>query len=93
MAWERRKLRSTEAIGLWPHHRSDRCAVRRSMNGPTPARKAPCEIVAVSSEEPHPIAVAPRHDAEAVVLDFVNPIRSGRRPIGGAGKAGLNEVG
>jgi hypothetical protein len=39
------------------------------------------------------IAVAPRHDAEAVMLDFVNPANTGRRLIGRSEEAGLNEVG
>jgi hypothetical protein len=33
------------------------------------------------------------HDAEPVVLDLVQPVRSGRRPIGGTGKTRLNETG
>ena len=52
------------------------CRQRRDSRGGQ--REAPCEIVAVTREEPHPIAVAPRHDAEAVVLDFVNPARPRR---------------
>ena len=42
-------------------------------------REAPGEIVAVASEEPHTGSVAPRPDAEAVVLDFVqaNPSPAG----------------
>ena len=38
--------------------------------------------------KPHAVSVAPRHDAEAVMLDLVNPIPAGRRLIGGAGQAG-----
>ena len=54
---------------------------------------APGDIVAVSSEEPHAGSVALRHDAEAVMLDLVNPIPTGRRFIGRAGQAWLDEVG
>jgi hypothetical protein len=35
----------------------------------------------------------PRHDAEAVMLDLVNPVRPGRRLIGAAGQAWLDETG
>jgi hypothetical protein len=37
------------------------------------------KIVAVARVEPHALGVAPRQDAEAVVLDFVEPVRAGRR--------------
>jgi len=56
-------------------------------------REAPSKIVAVSSEEPHVVSDAPRHDAEAVMLDLVNPIPAGRRLIGRAVQAWLDEVG
>ena len=56
-------------------------------------REAPGEIVAVASEEPHTGSVAPRPDAEAVVLDFVKPIRPGRRLVRRPWQAWLNEVG
>jgi len=44
-------------------------------------REAASKIVALPGEKPHTVAVAPRHDAEAVMLDFVKPIRSGRRLV------------
>ena len=56
-------------------------------------REAPGEIVAVSSEEPHTGSIAPCHDAEAVMFDFMQPVPADRRSISRAGKAGLNEVG
>jgi len=34
-------------------------------------RKPVCEVVAVPRHQPHAGTVAPGHDAEAVVLDFV----------------------
>ena len=37
----------------------------------------------VPGEQPHAGTVTSRHDAEAVVLDFVQPIRPGRRSLGG----------
>ena len=46
-------------------------------------RKPRCEIVAVASEEPDAGSVTPSHNAEAVVLDLVNPVSPGRRPLGG----------
>ena len=49
--------------------------------------------MAIPGEQPHPIAVAPRHDAETVVLDLVNPVAPGGRLLGRAGKAWLNEAG
>jgi len=36
----------------------------------------------VPREQPHTDTVASRHDAETVVLDFVQPIRPGRRSFG-----------
>ena len=47
------------------------------------------EIVAVARIEPHPIAVAPGQDPEAIVLDLVNPAGAGRRFFSRTGKAGL----
>ena len=43
--------------------------------------------------KPHAVSVAPRHDAEAIILDLANPIPPGRRFIGRAGQAWLDEVG
>jgi hypothetical protein len=40
--------------------------------------------------KPHAASIALRQDAEAIVLDFVNPTRPGRRRFGGAGKAGFD---
>ena len=67
------------------------CRQRRDRRGGQ--REAPGEIMAVPSEEPHAGSVAPRHDAEAVMLDLVNPIPPGRRLIGTAGQAWLDETG
>jgi hypothetical protein len=54
--------------------------------------EASSEIVAVSSEEPHTGSIAPCHDAEAVVLDLMQPVPADRRPVGRAGKARLNDA-
>ena len=40
--------------------------------------EAPGEIVPIASEEPHTGSVAPRHDAKAVMFDFVQPVRADR---------------
>jgi hypothetical protein len=39
------------------------------------------KIVAVTSEQPYAVPLAPGQDAEAVVLDFVNPAEAGRRRV------------
>jgi hypothetical protein len=55
-------------------------------------RETPGEIVAVAGKEPHTGSVAPCHDAEAVMFDFMQPVPPDRRPIGRAGEAGLNDA-
>jgi hypothetical protein len=39
------------------------------------------EVMAVARPQPHATASAVRHDAEAVMLDFVNPARPRRRLV------------
>ena len=68
-------------------------ACRQSGNRRGGQREAPGEIMAVARQEPHAGSVSPRHDAEAVMLDFVQPVPADRRSIGRTGEAGLNEVG
>jgi hypothetical protein len=51
------------------------------------------EIEAVPRIEPYTAAVAPRHDAEAVVFDLVHPARLGRRLGRGTRQAWLDEAG
>ena len=41
------------------------------------------EIIPVASNEPHTRTISPRHDAEAIMLDFVNPTGAGRRRLRG----------
>jgi hypothetical protein len=41
------------------------------------------EIVSVARVQPHAVGIAPRDDAEAVVLDLMQPIRPRWRPFGG----------
>jgi hypothetical protein len=54
------------------------------------------EIVAVAGLESHAVVsvdhVASRHDAEAVVLDLVQPVRSVRRRFGRRRQAGFDEA-
>ena len=45
------------------------------------------KVMAVASYQPNAAAPPMRQDAKAVVLDLVNPARSGRRFIGRARKA------
>ena len=51
-------------------------------------RKSAGEIIAVAGDEPDTSAIAARHDAEAVVLDFVNPIRTAGGRLAGDGRHG-----
>jgi hypothetical protein len=48
---------------------------------------------ALPGEQLHAAVGALRQDAKAVVLDLVNPVWPGRWLSGGAGKAGLDELG
>ena len=50
------------------------------------------EIVAVAGDQPHAGSVPQRQDAEAVMLDFVEPIRAARRGFGRRWQAGLNKT-
>ena len=55
--------------------------------------KAIGKIVAIAGEKSDAGAVSARHDAEAVMLDFVNPVWPSRRLIDTTGQARLDEVG
>ena len=50
-------------------------------------RKACAEIVAIAREQPDTPLVAPGEDAEAIVLDFVNPARPRGWLLSPAGQA------
>jgi hypothetical protein len=50
-------------------------------------REAMGEVVARTTKEPHSLAVLPGNDAEAVMLDFVQPLAAGRQLIGFGWKA------
>jgi hypothetical protein len=53
-------------------------------------REAECKIVAGASNEPNARTIAPRQNAETVMLDFVNPSWPGRRGLGRRGQARLD---
>jgi hypothetical protein len=63
-------------------------AHRQRRDGGHRQREAPGEIVAVAGEQPHAGSVPQRHDAKAVVLDFVQPVRADGRRLGGDGRQG-----
>ena len=50
------------------------------------------EIVTVAGVEPHALDVAPRQNAEAVVLDLVQPVRASRRGFGWRRQAGFDSA-
>jgi hypothetical protein len=51
------------------------------------------QVVPQAAVEPHPCAVLSGDDAEAVVLDFVQPLAAGRQLVGLCGKARRDEPG
>jgi hypothetical protein len=51
------------------------------------------EVVAIAGDEPDTAGISPRDDAEAVVLDLMNPARSGWRRFGWRWQARLDETG
>jgi hypothetical protein len=57
----------------------DRQRLNRHLN----EGEAMCEVVSVPSNELHTGRAAPRQNAEAVMLDFVQPTRAGRRGLRG----------
>jgi hypothetical protein len=52
-------------------------------NGGDGKRKPFCEIVTVTGDQANPGTVPAGHDAEAVVLDLVQPAIAARWPFGG----------
>jgi hypothetical protein len=48
--------------------------------------------VPVAGEQADSHGIAPCHEAIAVVLDLVDPVRPGGRSIGGGRQAGLDEA-
>jgi hypothetical protein len=68
-------------------------ARRQRHDGRHDERESRGEIVAVAGVEPHAAGVAPRQDAEAVMLDFVEPVGTGRRGFGRRRQAGFDKAG
>ena len=56
-------------------------------------REATGEVVARTAIEPHPLAVLAGNDAEAIVLDLVQPLAAGRQFISFGRKARRDEPG
>jgi|ERR1700730_7231930 hypothetical protein len=45
-------------------------------------------VVAAPGEHPHPVALAPADEPEAVVLDLMHPVRPGRHGVAEVGRQG-----
>src|SRR5262245_42155493 len=50
-------------------------------------------IVPVSREKPHPLGTPPRQQAEAIVLNLMNPVAASRWPLDRNRQARLNKIG
>ena len=50
------------------------------------------EVIAVAGDETNTTGISPCHDAEAVVLDLMNPAGTGRRHFGWRGQARVDEA-
>jgi hypothetical protein len=70
----------------------NRIGLRQRRNVRHDLRKALAEIAAVAGDQAYAISVAPRHDAEAVVLDLVQPVRTAGRSFGRRRQARLDEA-
>jgi len=55
-------------------------------------REALREAVTLPGEQPHPVVIAPSHEAISVVLDLVNPAVPYGRLLSWTGQARLDEV-
>ena len=77
---------------------SSRTAPSIKQHAPAGRRRPPWlpgsngEVIAVARVKCHRAAVALGENAEAVVLDFVNPARRGWQPLGGAGQTGFEAL-
>jgi hypothetical protein len=65
---------------------------RQGADGRSRQRKPRREVIAVARYEPDDGSIAASHDAESVMLDFVNPIRPCRRFLGRGRQAGFDEM-
>src|SRR6516165_5220658 len=53
--------------------------------------KPRCEVVTVASNEPHARAIPPPQNTKSIVLNFVQPARTGRRGLRWRWQTGLND--
>ena len=51
------------------------------------------KVITRTAIEPHPLAIVAGNDAEAVMLDFVNPQAAGGQCVGLSGEARRDETG
>jgi hypothetical protein len=65
----------------------------KPVNGLDDERIARCPIVSVPGWQADADRVSARHQATAVMLDFVNPLRAGRRSVGWVWEGGIDEAG
>ena len=63
------------------------------VNGLDDERIARCPIVSVPRQQAYANGIPARHEPVAVVLDFVNPVRAGRRSVGWGWEAGFDKTG
>jgi hypothetical protein len=74
---EVRRVPSSRAITASPSMRKDGAAdAARSLND---GRETVAQVIAALREAPDAVAIAAHHQPVAVVLDFVDPQRAGRR--------------
>jgi hypothetical protein len=74
--------------------RWEKTAIRASARrGERTSSRDLSEIVAIAFDQAHALGVAPAHDAEPVVLDFVHPVQAVRRGLGWRRQAGLDKTG
>ena len=79
-------------IEQWQLRASNNCPLIRYLNATAQAASAYHAYLSAPRVAPF-LAASPCHDAEAVMFDFVQAVSAGRRSIGRAGKAGLNDAG
>ena len=86
------QIKGREAVGIDDNRLAvDKAGLhRQAFDGFDDAGKTISEVVAVAGIEPHVVAVTARQDAEAVVLDLVDPIGTGRRLFRRFRQAGLD---
>ena len=66
------------------HERAGKAAIAATASGKRSVRSKPFRVISFT-----PPALSLGQDAEAVVLDFVDPAGSGRRHFGGSWQTGL----